>query len=195
MGNEFLYEQLAQKTISTLKKYGVKKIVTPCPHCFHTFHNDYPALGADYEVQHHSTFLNRLVADGKLRGAAGDDGQVTFHDPCYLGRYNQVFDEPRELVRISTGKKTVEMAQSRAASFCCGGGGGMSFTEEPAEQRVNRQRARQVLATGATTVAVACPFCTTMLEDGLGAVAGEKSVQTKDVAELLWESIERAAPT
>ncbi len=195
IGNEFLYERLARKTISTLQKYHVKKIVTPCPHCFNTFHNDYPALGAEYEVHHHSTFLSQLVADGKLQGAAGDASEVTFHDPCYLGRYNQVFDEPRELVRISTGKEPVEMAQSRASSFCCGGGGGMSFTEEPAEQRVNRQRARQALETGATTVAVACPFCTTMLEDGIAAVADEKTVEVKDVAELLWESVERAGAT
>lgn len=189
MGNEFLYEQLAQKTIATLTKYGVRKIVTPCPHCFNSFKNDYPALGADYEVQHHSTMLQKLADEGRLSAPGQESnvkngGDVTFHDPCYLGRYNREFDAPRDLVQIATGKKTTEMEKSRESSFCCGGGGGMSFVDEAPDQRVNQQRAQQVIDTGASTVAVACPFCTTMLEDGLKACGGG-DVQVKDIAELM----------
>lgn len=192
MGNEFLYETLARKTAGVLERRGVKrgakKIVTSCPHCFNSLRNDYPDLDADLEVEHHTTFLSRLVDEGRLQPAQVAGGDVTFHDPCYLGRYNRIFDAPRELVRTSTGSASVEMADHREGSFCCGGGGGMSFAEEPPDQRVNRVRARQALATGAGVVAAACPFCTTMLEDGLGAVQGDRQVAVKDVSELLWEA-------
>lgn len=195
MGNEFLFENLARKNAGVLARCGVtdggKKVVTSCPHCFNSLRNDYPALGADLDVEHHTTFLNRLVDEGRLRPAASAGGHdVTFHDPCYLGRYNRVFDEPRELVRASTGGASVEMSASREGSFCCGGGGGMSFAEEPPDQRVNRVRARQALDTGAGVVAAACPFCTTMLEDGLAAVKDEQhdAVAVKDIAELLWDA-------
>ncbi len=189
IGNEFLFEMLAKANVKTLEKYGVKKIVTSCPHCFNTFANEYPEFGGRYEVYHHSQFLNRLVADGKLVPRRQRDSKVTFHDPCYLGRYNGEYEAPRDVVQL-TSRRQMEMAKSRASSFCCGGGGGMSFVDEDPDHRVNQERAQQALDTGADVVAVACPFCTTMLEDGVNARKGERDVKVMDVAELLWESVQ-----
>lgn len=190
IGNEFLFEQLAQENIATLDKHQVKKIVTSCPHCFNTFKNEYPQFGGRYEVFHHSQYLAKLVDDGKLKGDMPSDKKVTFHDPCYLGRHNGEYDAPRQLVQITSAKAPVEMQQSRENGFCCGGGGGMSFVDEPPDKRVNQERARQVLATGADVVAVGCPFCMTMLEDGINATKGDRNVRVMDVAELLWQSVE-----
>ncbi len=190
IGNEFLFEQLAQENIATLDKHKVKTIVTSCPHCFNTFRNEYPQFGGHYEVFHHSQYLAQLVDDGKLAGQLPDDRKVTFHDPCYLGRHNAEYDAPRQLVQISSKDSPVEMKQSRENGFCCGGGGGMSFVDEPAGQRVNQERARQVLETGADVVAVGCPFCMTMLEDGINATKGNRDVRVMDVAELLWQTVE-----
>ncbi len=222
MGNEFLFETMARKNQALLERYGVEKIVTPCPHCFNTFKNDYPTVGGDYHVEHHSSFLAKLVDDGRIQSTQAAEHNVTFHDPCYLGRYNREFDAPRQLVQISTHGRTPEMEQSRENSFCCGGGGGLSFTEEPAEQRVNRQRASQALATGASVVGTGCPFCMTMLEDGVAAVTGDlpsddaaakipadsmpadsmpatrmpaKRMIVKDIAELLWDATEASPDT
>ncbi|REK08234.1 MAG: 4Fe-4S dicluster domain-containing protein [Planctomycetota bacterium] len=193
IGNEFLFETLVQENVATLDRYGVKKIVTSCPHCFNTLANEYPEWGGRYEVYHHSEFLEKLVAEGKLSGRLPTDRQVTFHDPCYLGRHNGVYDAPRQLVQIATGKAPTEMQQNRSNGFCCGGGGGMSFVDEPPNQRVNQERARQALATGADVVAVGCPFCTTMLEDGINATKGEREVEVMDVAELLWQAVEESS--
>jgi Fe-S oxidoreductase len=194
IGNEFLFERLAQENIATLDRYQVKTIVTSCPHCFNTFRNEYPQFGGRYEVYHHSEYLARLLREGKLSVDLPSDRKVTFHDPCYLGRQNGIFDAPRELVQISTNAAPVEMAQSRESSFCCGGGGGMSFVDEPPQKRVNQERARQVLETDADVVAVGCPFCMTMLEDGINARKGDREMQVMDVAELLWQAVESAAP-
>ena len=180
---------MATKNIQIFEKYGVRRILTCCPHCFHTFSNDYPALGGSYVVEHHTTFLADLVADGRLSPSPSTGQKITFHDPCYLGRYNTTFDPPRELVRSATGGAPVEMAANRTNGFCCGGGGGMAFAEEPPDQRVNRERARQAVDTGADVVAVACPFCMTMLEDGAASVAGNPELVVRDVAELLRESV------
>ncbi len=185
----------AQENIATLDKHRVKTIVTSCPHCFNTFRNEYPQFGGSYEVFHHSQFLAKLIDDGKLKGDLPVDQKVTFHDPCYLGRHNGEFDAPRQLVQISTADAPVEMQQNRENGFCCGGGGGMSFVDEPAGKRVNQERARQVLETGADVVAVGCPFCMTMLEDGINATKGDRDVRVMDVAELLWQSVEPPAPT
>ena len=186
IGNEFLFEMMAKENVEALGRYGVKKIVTSCPHCFNTFRNEYPQFGGDYQVYHHSEFLAELVNEGRIKPTAQSDKTVTYHDPCYLGRHNGVFDAPRQLVRISS-RSTVEMKQSREQGFCCGGGGGMSFVEEPKDKRVNQERARQALETGADIVAVGCPFCMTMLEDGVNAKRGERDVKVMDVAELLWQ--------
>jgi Fe-S oxidoreductase len=193
IGNEFLFEMLAKENVANLKKYDVRKVVTPCPHCFNTFRNEYPQYGGQYEVFHHSEYLARLVDDGKLPRHAATEQRVTFHDPCYLGRHNGQYEAPRQLVQISSRTAAVEMPQSRANSYCCGGGGGMSFLDEPPGKRVNQERARQILETGADVVAVGCPFCMTMLEDGINATKGERNVRVLDVAELLWQAVEPAA--
>jgi Fe-S oxidoreductase len=193
IGNEFLFETLARENVATLERHKVKQIVTSCPHCFNTFRHEYPQFGGHYEVHHHSAFLAKLVADGKLAGTIPSDKSVTFHDPCYLGRQNGVFDAPRQLVQLSTGAAPVEMRETRENSFCCGGGGGMSFIDEPPNQRVNQERAAQALETGADVVAVGCPFCMTMLEDGINARKGERQTRVMDIAELLWEAVEGAS--
>jgi Fe-S oxidoreductase/nitrate reductase gamma subunit len=192
MGNEFLFDSMARKNVSLLERRGVKKLLTSCPHCFNSFRNDYPHLGGDYEVQHHSTFLEELVQAGRLEPEAVDGKLITFHDPCYLGRYNKEYDAPRELVQISSNRKAVEMKKSRESSFCCGGGGGMAFVDEAPDQRVNRERARQAIATGAETVAVGCPFCMTMLEDGVKDCAGDQAPAVQDIAEILLDAVERS---
>jgi Fe-S oxidoreductase/nitrate reductase gamma subunit len=192
MGNEFLFENLAKDNVELMNSYKVKKIVTACPHCMNTLRNEYPRLGGNYEVYHHSEFLASLVDSGKLAQPAQPGKKVTFHDPCYLGRHNGQYDAPRQLVQLSTGSAPIEMERSRNQSFCCGGGGGMSFVDEPANQRVNRERAREVLATGADLVAVACPFCMTMMEDGVNAAKGDRDVRVMDVAELMEASQPRA---
>ena len=189
IGNEFLFEMMAKDNVETLNGYGVKTIVTSCPHCFNTFRNEYPQFGGSYEVFHHSEFLAKLVGEGRLSSVSKTDKTVTFHDPCYLGRHNGVTDAPRQLVQLSSAK-SVEMQMNREQGFCCGGGGGMSFVDEPKDKRVNQERARQALETGADVVAVGCPFCMTMLEDGINAKRGERDVKIMDVAELLLQSME-----
>jgi Fe-S oxidoreductase/nitrate reductase gamma subunit len=195
IGNEFLFETLAQENIATLDRYRVKTIVTSCPHCFNTFRNEYPQFGGRYEVFHHSEYLARLVGEGRLSAEMPGDKKVTFHDPCYLGRQNGVYDAPRELVQIASGARPIEMEQNRSNGFCCGGGGGMSFIDEPPNQRVNQERARQALETGADVVAVGCPFCMTMLEDGINARKGDRDVKVMDVAELMWQAVEQQPAT
>jgi Fe-S oxidoreductase len=190
IGNEFLFESLVQENIATLDRHGVKEIVTSCPHCFNTLANEYPQWGGRYVVWHHSQYLARLVDEGRLTPHEAIDKKITFHDPCYLGRHNGEYDAPRKLVQIAGGAAPVEMPESRRQSFCCGGGGGMSFVDEPPNQRVNQERARQALDTGADLVAVGCPFCMTMLEDGINARKGERDVKVVDVAELLLQAVE-----
>ena len=188
IGNEFLFETLAKENVASLNKYSVKKVVTSCPHCFNTFKNEYPQFGGKFEVYHHSEFLARLVAEGRLQPSMQSENKVAFHDPCYLGRQNDVFDAPRQLVQISA-RNSTELPRSREKSFCCGGGGGMSFVDEPPDKRVNQERAREAIASGADVLAVGCPFCMTMMEDGINAQKGERDVRVLDVAELLWETV------
>jgi Fe-S oxidoreductase/nitrate reductase gamma subunit len=192
MGNEFLFESLAKENIELMNGYKVTKIVTSCPHCMNTLRNEYPRLGGNYQVVHHSEFLAGLVDSGKLAQPSAPGKKITFHDPCYLGRHNGQYDAPRQLVQLASGKAAMEMERSRNKSFCCGGGGGMSFVEEPPTQRVNRERARQALETGADLVAVACPFCMTMMEDGINAEKGERDVRVMDVAELMMAAQPKA---
>lgn len=188
IGNEFLYDMLARENVDLLNGYGVRKIITSCPHCFNTFHNEYPQFGGRYEVWHHSEFLAKLIEDGRLAPSEKLDGSVTFHDPCYLGRHNGRFEAPRKIVRIAA-RSSVEMTRNRENGFCCGGGGGLSFVDEPKDKRVNQERAGQALETGADVVAVGCPFCMTMLEDGINARKGDRDVRVMDVAEILWQSM------
>lgn len=200
IGNEFLFEMLAKENVANLNKYNIKRVVTACPHCFNTFKNEYPQYGGRFEVYHHSEYLAKLVEEGKLKPLHESEKKITFHDPCYLGRQNGVYEAPRALVQISSRKATVEMRRSRAKSFCCGGGGGMSFVEESPHKRVNQERAREALETDADILATGCPFCMTMMEDGINARKGARDVRVMDVSELLWEAsksraAENPAPT
>lgn len=188
VGHEYLFETLARQNVANLERYGVKKIVTACPHCFNSLKNEYPSLGGRFEVVHHSEMLKELVAQGKLKPRAATGEKVAFHDPCYLGRYNDVYDAPREVLDSVPGVVRAEPAWNRRNSLCCGGGGGFSFSEEKTGTRMNQNRARQLLATGAEKVAVSCPFCMSMLDDGIKSVCGDRSVVVQDIAEMLEEA-------
>jgi len=187
LGNEFLYQVQAQQVIEIFKQAKVHKIITQCPHCFNTFANEYPDLGGSYEVLHHSQLLARLVAEGRLRPRAGAEQRVTFHDSCYLGRMNGIFDEPRELLRSIPGLELVEMPRNRTRGYCCGAGGGMIFLEERGGRRVNHVRTEEAAATGADAVASACPFCIQMFDEGIASVQANapKPLKSFDIAELL----------
>jgi Fe-S oxidoreductase len=190
MGNEYLFAQLAQANVETLRRYQFRKILVTCPHCLNSLGKDYRELGASYTVVHHSQLLAEMLAAGRvpLDGGRGTEGLLTFHDPCYLGRYNDTVEPPREILR-RLGAKTVEMEKSGRNGFCCGAGGGRIFLEERIGRRVNVERTEQALATGAKTVAVGCPFCMTMMTDGTKAKGVEGSLQVKDLAELVAERL------
>ncbi|HZU07639.1 MAG TPA: heterodisulfide reductase-related iron-sulfur binding cluster [Chloroflexota bacterium] len=193
LGHEFLFQQQARKNIKTFTAYNVKRIVTACPHCFHALKNEYPALGGHYDVVHHTEFLAQLVQAGRLRPTTAVPQTITYHDPCYLGRYNRVYDPPRELLGALPGASRVEMPRCRERGFCCGAGGGHAFLEERGGQRINHLRTAEALATGAEVLASACPFCLQMFEEGLQAVGGAGRVQALDVAELLERALAPAA--
>ncbi len=203
MGNDYVYQMLAAGNVETLDRYGLKSIVTACPHCFNSLGTEYPQLGGRYEVVHHSVYLQRLLAEGRLRIADGDGTgsaprAVTYHDSCYLARYNGVMAAPRDVLGALPGLELREMDRNRRNTFCCGGGGGRLWMEETrGSTRINAERTRQALATGAETVATACPFCMVMMRDGLadvGAQSAGGSVTSMDVAELLAGSVEPAVP-
>jgi Fe-S oxidoreductase len=200
-GNEFLFQMLAQQNVETLGEIGAKKIVATCAHCFNTLKNEYPQLGGSYEVVHHTQLLNRLVREGRLTPVSPPAGSVagqtiTYHDPCYLGRHNKVYTPPRELVGALPGLTLTEMPRHADRGFCCGAGGARMWMEEKIGKRVNNERTEEAIATGASTIAVGCPFCRVMISDGVGAVqAGVEQadqVQVRDVAQLLLDSVRRA---
>ncbi len=184
-GNEYLYQVLAQGNVETLQGYGVKKIVTACPHCMNTIKNEYPHFGGDFAVVHHSQFIAELLKSGRLKLEAGTDKKaITFHDPCYLGRYNDVYDAPREVVN-GLGVEVTEMRRSRNKSLCCGGGGGRALMEERIGKKMSHNRLDDVLETGCGTLAAGCPFCITMFEDAIGSTDNADKVQVEDLAELV----------
>ena len=190
-GNEYLYQILAKANVDVLNGYGVDKktIVTTCPHCFNTLLNEYPDFGGRYRVVHHSEFLSQLVREGKLRTKGTVSAEVTYHDSCYLGRYNNIYDAPREALRSIPGLTVLEPEKTRDRGMCCGAGGAQMFKEEePGTERVNLARTDQLLATGAKMVASACPFCMRMLTDGL-ATRDRAEVKQVDIAELLLQSV------
>lgn len=190
-GNEILFQMLAADSIEALNEAGAKRIVVTCPHCFNTIANEYPDFGGNYEVIHHTQLLNRLVREGKLTPVAPDPADaevVTYHDPCFLGRYNRIFEAPRELIESEPDMQLVEMAANRENAMCCGAGGARAWMEETRGTRIASKRLDQAMETGATTVATACPFCTQMLDS---AVPSDAELQIKDVAVLLLEGVHR----
>ncbi|MEB3101629.1 (Fe-S)-binding protein [Ferviditalea candida] len=189
MGNEFLFQQLCMENIETFNKYNVKKIVTVCPHTFNTLKNEYPEFGLEAEVMHHTQLLDRLIKEGRLIPKLSVDERITYHDSCYLGRYNGVYDAPREILRSIPGVELAEMVRSREDGMCCGAGGGMMWMEETAGKRVNLARTEQALQVRPTLIGSACPYCLTMMEDGTKLKEAEDRVKTKDIAEILELSV------
>ena len=187
LGNEYLYQSLATENIETIKGYGVKKIVTACPHCFNTLAKDYRDLGLDVEAEHYTTFLNRLVEEGKLKLKA-ESFDCTYHDSCYIGRYNDIYQPPRDLL-VAAGATIHEMDRSKAESFCCGAGGGRIMAEEKLGSRISESRAKMAAETGAGTLVSNCPFCMTMFEDGIKGAELSEQLVPKDIAEILVERL------
>ena len=191
MGNEYLAQTLMTENIATLNGYGVRKIVVTCPHCLQSLGKEYRQFGGTYEVVHHSTFLQELIRDGRLRIRNEAKGTVTFHDPCYLGRYQEEYDAPRDVIAAVYGSKPVEMARSRDRSLCCGAGGGRMWMEEREGKRVNVERTEEALALRPDVIGTGCPFCMTMLTDGVKEKNAADAVEVKDIAELVLDAVER----
>lgn len=190
LGNEYLFQTQAEANIKTFDQYDVKKIITTCPHCFNTIKNEYPQLGGNYEVIHYTAFVGELLKEGRLKpteAGIGKIGTVTYHDSCYLGRHNGEFDAPREIMSAIPGLNFVEMDLSREQSFCCGAGGGRMWMEEEG-QRVNQMRTDHFLETTADTVAVSCPFCIQMFDEGISTKGAEKEKRAVDLISILDEA-------
>lgn len=187
-GNEFMFQMMAYQNIQILNGYGIKKIVTACPHCFNTLKNEYPELGGTYEVIHHATFIQQLIDEGKIKMADGGTfkgKKITYHDSCYLGRANNIYEAPRKVLE-ALDAELVEMKRCKSNGLCCGAGGAQMFKEEEKGRiRINSERTNEALATGASVIAAACPFCNTMLTDGVKSNEKEDSVQVLDIAELI----------
>jgi Fe-S oxidoreductase len=190
IGNEYLAQMLMKDNIATLNGYNVKKIVTTCPHCFNTLKNEYPQFGGNYDVVHHAEFLLDLLNEGRLKLAREEAVKVTFHDSCYLGRYNDMYNQPREILKAIPGVNPVEMKRSKSKGFCCGAGGGRMWMEENEGKRVNVERTEEALALQPNVIGTACPFCMTMLEDGVKDKEATDTVKVKDLAEILLEAVE-----
>jgi Fe-S oxidoreductase len=192
-GNEFLADALTKTNIETFQRYNVSKIVTTCPHCFNTLRNEYPQFGFQAEVLHHTVFISQLIKSGKLKidRKKADAVTITYHDSCYLGRYNNEYDAPRDALESVPGLEIIEPLNSEDRGLCCGAGGGRMFMEEKVGDRVNVVRTAQLLETEATTIAVNCPFCTTMITDGVKAADKIESVRVLDVAEVVHEHVVR----
>ncbi|MCH1432864.1 MAG: (Fe-S)-binding protein [Flavobacteriaceae bacterium] len=186
-GNEFLFQMQALQNISTLDSYGVTKIVTTCPHCFNTLKNEYPELGGHYKVMHHTQFLKSLIKEGSLKveGGSYKGKRITYHDPCYLGRANKIFEAPRDLIK-KLDAELVEMKACKTKGLCCGAGGAQMFKDaEEGDKEINIERTEQALDTQAEIIAAACPFCNTMMTDGIKNKKQEDEVKIMDVAELI----------
>lgn len=190
LGDEYLYQTLAPANVEAMKQYRFKKVVTHCPHCFNTLRHEYPQFGGDFEVIHHSQLIAELIAEGRIRPARSLTATVAFHDSCYLGRYNGIFEAPREVARAVPGLRLVELPRSRERGLCCGGGGGHMWMEVPSAKRVNITRVEEALEARVDTVAVGCPFCLAMLDLGRKVKEAENTLQVKDVSELVAESLE-----
>ncbi|MBH75515.1 MAG: hypothetical protein CL896_06980, partial [Dehalococcoidia bacterium] len=189
LGNEYLYQTLGQQNIETFNRYNVKKILTLCPHCFNTIKNEYPQLGGNFEVVHYTEFVNQLIKEKKIKPLRSLNETVSYHDSCYLGRHNKIYDDPREIAQSIPGVTLLEMDKCRDRGFCCGAGGGRMWMEEEGE-RVNRIRTDHFLETQADVVGVSCPFCMQMFNEGIEAKGVQDTKQVKDLIELVQESIE-----
>jgi heterodisulfide reductase subunit D len=191
-GNEFLFQMMAYQNIQLLNNYEVKKVVTTCPHCFNIFKNEYPELGGNYEVHHHTSFLQQLIDEGRIKmneGSSFKGKRITYHDSCYLGRGNNIYEAPRKVLE-ALDAELVEMKRCRKNGLCCGAGGAQMFKEEEkGTTRINWERANEAINTDAKIVAAACPFCNTMLTDGVKAAEKETDVQVLDIAELVAASM------
>lgn len=192
-GNEFMFQMMAYQNIQILNNYGIKKIVTACPHCFNTLRNEYPELGGQYEVIHHAVFLQQLIDEGKIRmsgGGAFSGKRITYHDSCYLGRANNIYEAPRKVLE-ALDAELVEMKRCRSKGLCCGAGGAQMFKEEEkGNTRINIERSNEAVDTGAAVIAAACPFCNTMLTDGVKAREKEQEVAVLDIAEIVAASMQ-----
>lgn len=190
-GNEFLFQMMAYQNIQTLNGYNIKKIITTCPHCFNIFKNEYPALGGNFEVMHHASFLQQLIDEGKItlkNGGTYKGKKITYHDSCYLGRANNIYEAPRKVLE-ALDAELVEMKRCKSNGFCCGAGGAQMFKEEEkGEVRINIDRTNEAIETGAAIIASACPYCNTMLTDGVKNAENEK-VEVVDIAELVAASL------
>ncbi|HTQ66397.1 MAG TPA: (Fe-S)-binding protein [Puia sp.] len=191
-GNEFLFQMMAYQNIRTLNRYGIKKIVTACPHCFNILQNEYPELGGQYEVVHHSVFLQELIDRGSIRvkeGGSFKGKRITYHDSCYLGRANHIYEAPRKVLELLDAE-LVEMKRCRSRGLCCGAGGAQMFKEEEkGNTRINFERTDEAIATSANIIASACPFCNTMLTDGVKHAEREETVKVMDIAELIASNL------
>jgi Fe-S oxidoreductase len=192
-GNEFMFQMMAYQNIQILNNYSVKKIVTACPHCFNILANEYPELGGNYEVVHHSAFLQQLIDEGKIKmKEAGQfkGKRITYHDSCYLGRANNIYEAPRRVLE-AIDAELVEMKRCRSKGLCCGAGGAQMFKEEEkGSKRINIERTQEAIGTGAAIVAAACPFCNTMLTDGVKSAEKEEQMQVLDIAEIVAMSMQ-----
>jgi Fe-S oxidoreductase len=217
IGNEYLWQMMAQQNIETLDGYGFNRlsshnghassngsgvvskhrvVVTACPHCFNTIQNEYPQLGGNYEVVHHTKFINNLLTNNSLTLPEGfDTRKLTYHDPCYIGRYNDVYEEPRNVLKVLNSNEISEMHRNKNKSFCCGGGGGRAWMEETIGKRVNQTRVNEALGTGAQVLAAACPFCITMFDDGIKGVEAEERMQIEDISEIVVQAMEAGTGT
>jgi len=191
-GNEFMFQMMAYQNIQTMNNYGIKKIVTACPHCFNIFKNEYPALGGNYDVIHHTVFLQQLIDEGKIKlkdGGAFKGKKITYHDSCYLGRANDIYEAPRKVLEAFD-TELVEMKRCKSTGLCCGAGGAQMFKEEEkGNTRINFERSNEAIATGSNVIAAACPFCNTMLTDGVKNSEKEDSVKVLDIAEMVAASL------
>jgi heterodisulfide reductase subunit D len=192
-GNEFLFQMMAYQNIQVLNNYGVKKIITACPHCFNTLKNEYPELGGNYEVIHHASFLQQLIDEGKIKMAEGGyfkGKRITYHDSCYLGRANNIYEAPRKVLE-ALDAELVEMKRCRSNGLCCGAGGAQMFKEEEKGNiRINIERSNEAMGTGASVIAAACPYCNTMLTDGVKNSEKENEVAVLDIAEIVARAME-----
>lgn len=188
LGNEYLFQMQAQKNIEVLKGYNVKKIVAACPHCYNTLKNEYPQFSGNFEVIHHTEFIGNLIKEGKLQINKGGYGKITYHDSCYLGRHNEIYQPPRQVLKSLPDIKLVEMENNKKRGFCCGGGGGQMWMEERIGTRISENRMDQIIATRADMVATACPYCLQMFDDAIKAKQVEEKLKVKDIAEIIAES-------